>query len=295
VAEALRDAFGIQASGIELVEGGYDAGAWVARADAYLLKIREAGHAPRGLLVPRRLHERGLPHVVPPLATRSGALCAEVAGYALAVRPFVEGRTGASEALSPAQWRELGAFARRVHDVPVTDELRAVCVRETFVPGGRESLEALRLTRDVAEVWDAHADAIRDVVARADALGPRLARARLPEVLCHADLHTWNVLVDTHGRIRVVDWDEAAVAPRERDLMFAVGGGISRRLVAPTDTDAFLAGYGDAAAPPLALAYYRAAWAVQDVVAYAHQGRPAELARLFEPGEIVEIALAEEV
>jgi spectinomycin phosphotransferase len=43
-------------------------------------------------------------------------------------------------------------------------------------------------------------------------------------VLCHADLHTWNVLVDGDGRLWLVDWDEAILAPRERDLMFLVGG-----------------------------------------------------------------------
>jgi Ser/Thr protein kinase RdoA (MazF antagonist) len=56
-------------------------------------------------------------------------------------------------------------------------------------------------------------------------------------VLCHADLHTWNVLVDSVGDLWIADWDEAVLAPRERDLMFVVGG-IGHGLVTPAATAA---------------------------------------------------------
>jgi spectinomycin phosphotransferase len=89
-------------------------------------------------------------------------------------------------------------------------------------------------------------------------------------VLCHADLHTWNVLGDGDARLWLVDWDEAILAPRERDLIFVVGG-IARGLVRPGDTGRFFQGYGEAAIDPRLLAYYRAGWAVQDIAAYGEQ------------------------
>jgi spectinomycin phosphotransferase len=105
-------------------------------------------------------------------------------------------------------------------------------------------------------------------------------------------------------RLWIVDWDEAVLAPKERDLMFVIGGGLRRDLVAPADTDRFLAGYGDATADPRLLAYYRAAWAVQDVVAYGREvlmapglGERSRWAAvdgfrsLFAPGNIVGLAL----
>lgn len=111
------------------------------------------------------------------------------------------------------------------------------------------------------------------------------------------------MLVAADGRLWIADWDEAVLAPRERDLFFVVGGGIGHGLVRPTDSDAFFEGYGEVAADPLLLAYYRCAWAVQDIAAYGEQvllvpglpeaARRAELAGfkdLFAPGNIVDYA-----
>jgi hypothetical protein len=68
-------------------------------------------------------------------------------------------------------------------------------------------------------------------------------------------------------------------------------------------TASFLRGYGETSVDPVALAYYRHAWATQDVLGYAEQvlvdaarsdDDRAEAARIFEilfrPGEIVDIA-----
>lgn len=86
--------------------------------------------------------------------------------------------------------------------------------------------------------------------------------------------------------------------------MFLVGG-IGAGLVEPHETKWFFDGYGDVVVDPLALSYYRHAWAVQDVGGYgvlvfltpdigeesrSHAGRI--LQGLFEPNGIVELALA---
>ena len=40
------------------------------------------------------------------------------------------------------------------------------------------------------------------LVRQADVLGRQRARSSFPQVLCHADLHTWNVLVDDSPALR---------------------------------------------------------------------------------------------
>ena len=86
--------------------------------------------------------------------------------------------------------------------------------------------------------------------------------------------------------------------------MFVVGG-ISRKLVGPREETHFFQGYGATAIDPLALAYYRYAWAVGDIGAFGEQvffepdpGPDPQRAvadlfmRLFQPGEIVDLALS---
>ena len=110
------------------------------------------------------------------------------------------------------------------------------------------------------------------------------------------------MIVADDGELWLVDWDEVVLAPKERDLMFVVGG-IGAGLVSPEQTACFFDGYGEVDVDPLALSYYRHAWAVQDIASWAERVLVApalsaeersEAARifvgLFEPGEIVALA-----
>jgi spectinomycin phosphotransferase len=116
-------------------------------------------------------------------------------------------------------------------------------------------------------------------------------------------MHTGNLILDAEDRPWIIDWDEVVLAPRERDLMFSVGGGISTSMVTPENTAWFLEGYGPVDIDADALSYYRHAWAVQDVGGYAwrvlldatatptQRDEAAEiLVGLFRPGEIVDLA-----
>ncbi len=317
----LREGYGLDAVGLAFLPLGADAASAVFRVEAadgraYLLKARTGGgFRPASLAVPRFLAARGVPHVLAPLPASDGRLWVDGDGFALSLYPFLDARPAVEVGLSAAQWRALGAALRQIHACRLPPALAETLPRERFTPSRRERLPALIAAvdgpapgdparRELAAFWRERRDEIHALIERADALGRRLRRRGLPPVLCHADLHTWNVLVDDGGRMWLVDWDEVVFAPKERDLMFVVGG-IGRGLVGAEDTAAFLAGYGETAIDAPALAYYRVAWAVQDMMAYGETafldpdrgavGR-ADAARgfmaLFAPGNIVEIARA---
>jgi spectinomycin phosphotransferase len=318
IAAALQAGFGIRVAQLEFLAVGNDAASWAFRVGApdgkaWFLKVR-AGHGRwPGSAVPWHLHRLGVPHVLAPLATTAGVPYVEVDGFALALYPMLDARPAVEVGLSAEQWRTLGDVVRQVHAVPPTPDLTRMVARETFRPAGRDvaaGLEALLATappedgvaRELAAFWRPHREVVRALVDRADVMGRQLRRSAAPQVLCHGDLHTWNLLVDAVGWLWVVDWDEAVLAPKERDLMFVVGG-IRRGLVAPRETGCFFQGYGEASVDQRLLAYYRCAWAVQDIAAYAEQvllspglgeeSRRAALdgfKELFEPGHIVELA-----
>ena len=127
---------------------------------------------------------------------------------------------------------------------------------------------------------------------RAERLGRAVAAARPELVLCHADLHLANLLVDAEGRLWVVDWDGLQLAPRERDLLFATGPQRAR----------FLEGYGPVTLDRPTVAYYRWEWVVQELADYGgrvlddrlgddtRRHALEELRRLFAPGDVVEVA-----
>lgn len=318
IVAALEASFGIRVAALALLPVGNDADSWAYRVEAAqgparFLKLRAGANPTRGAAVPSYLHRHGVPDVLAPLVTSTGTPYVLVDRFALTLYPMLEARVGAEVGLSPAQWRRLGAAVRQVHAVSPTPELRALVDQETFRPTRRELLPDLEarlaapadpVAGELAGFWRARRDVIAALVEQTDLLGQQLAQRSFPQVLCHADLHTWNVLVDADGELWLVDWDEAILAPRERDLMFVVGG-IGHDLVRPGDTDHFFQGYGEASVDPRLLAYYRCAWAVQDIAAYAEQvllapglveaTRRAAVAGfmdLFAPGNIVDLAQA---
>ena len=279
----MRAHYGLAVTDLAFLPLGHDSSAWVYRVvtpgdRAYFLKVRARVSNEAGLLVPRHLHDRGIARVVAPLPATTGALWAEADGHALILYPFVAGVTGMEHGMTDRQWIDYGALLRQVHATAITPELARVLPRETFTPAGGDTVRQLDARvaalsvanpeeRALAALWQARRAEIQTLLARADDLGRRLARTAPDLVLCHADIHTANVLLDAGGQVWIVDWDETVLAPRERDLMFVVGG-ISRRLVGPRQEALFFQGYGATAVDPLALAYYRYAWAVSDIGAY---------------------------
>ena len=318
IAEALRTGYGVEVRALRFLPVGDDAASWSYRVevaggpDRYL-KLRAGGEAMPGAAVPSHLERHGVPNVLAPVLARDSLPAVRLGRFWLALYPLVQGRSAGEAGLSPAQWRQLGATVALVHALPPTPELRRLVPVEAFRPSRRELIGGLDellsgpgphdpVTAKLAAFWRDRRELILELAARVDQAGRRLAERPWRPVLCHADLHTFNVLVEPGGGLWIVDWDEAILAPRERDLMFVVRG-ISDRLVAPADTGRFLEGYGDATLDPDLLGYYRLAWAVQDIAAYGEEvtglpwlGEESRAAAvdgfmsLFEPRSIVEIA-----
>jgi spectinomycin phosphotransferase len=315
---ALSAHFGIVATALEFIPRGEDSWAWVYRAETadglhYLLKVRRGQVNKAGLAIPRFLQDQGVEHIVAPLPAAAGALWGAVDEYALMVYPFVAGRSAFEAGMSEAQWIEYGTVLRQIHATALPSHLLELVRRETYVPKSSQVIRDLDshiaarsfddpLEQVLVAVWRARRAQIHRLVDRSEALGLRLRSSPLPAVLCHADIHTANVLLDAEGRLWIIDWDEAMLAPKERDLMFVVGG-IGSEWVNPQQTQWFFRGYGRTAVDPLALAYYRYDWAVQDIAEFAARvmlrpelGPDSKRSALryfmmqFQPGDMVEIA-----
>jgi len=321
IVATLRDRYAIRLTGLAFLALGHDAHAWTFRASTdrgdLFVKIRRRVDDARLRLV-RFLHDQGLEAVVAPIAISDGDVSVAIDDLHLIAYPFVEGRLAAEVGLDDDQWVEYGRIVGALHSTRLSPELAATLAREQFRPNWTAQFERVRagvnayrggdsVRGQLVDFWQSNRDGIEGLADRAQALGRSLASGHANSrtadlfVPCHGDIHTHNLLVEPNGALRVIDWDEALLAPRERDLMFVMGSPIG---LAPGERELalFTGGYGPLDVDAQRLAYYHVDWAVQDMAGYAEQAllddigpesRGYALERflsIFEPGGEVEVA-----
>lgn len=318
IASVIKENYDLTVTRITFLDLGADAWAWTYRLstkyNSYFLKIRKNAISTPSLLVPHYLREQGINNVVAPLANITKKLWSEVHGYGLILYPFIEGNTGKYQPMSPSHWTAFGASLRKIHEISVPTHLARLMKCETFVAYGIRGVLDLydkisknnsddAIFQELAKYWQKHKDVIDSIADKADYLGKKLSKREHKFVLCHADIHTNNLIINSDG-LSIVDWDETVLSLKERDLMFVLGGGISRALVSPEGESLFIQGYGDLEVDSLAITYYLHAWAINDISEFGMQvlSRPdlgkacreealEDFMSLFMPGNIVTQAL----
>lgn len=311
IVDCSGERYGITVVALDFLPIGNDSSAWVYRVGGgeqdYFLKVKKGKIEPAGLLVARYLKDSGIEQVVAPLRSRAGDLWEKVEEFNLILYPFVEGRVGMEVGLADGQWRELGMVLRQIHGSELPAEMRAQVAKEDFVPVWSKMVRVIeerigngrfgnRQEEELASFWQERREEIGRIVARTEEIGRVLRGRPLEFVLCHADIHTANVLVDGDD-LYIVDWDQPILAPKERDLMFVVGDGrgVSRQEAL------FFEGYGNVEIDWLTVAYYRYEWVVQElgdfgervffmpeVGAVTREDSVRGFRQLFRPGDVVE-------
>ena len=150
--------------------------------------------------------------------------------------------------------------------------------REIFSSKWRETVKAF-LVRIESEVFEepvavkmalflkSKSSEILKLVERAEELAITIQKQPLEYVLCHADMHGWNLIIDKEA-LYIVDWDTLIFAPKERDLMF-IGAGIwVSSLTAAEEESLFYQGYGQTTINKDVLCYYRFERIIQDIGDY---------------------------
>ena len=310
IIERLQSHYGLLVRALEFMPVGNDQRAWAYRVETAagdcFLKLRAGGTKPASLIAPHYLKSRGIDAVVAPLETVSGALLLSDGDFDYILYPFIEGKSDWKMSIARNQWRAWGEILRRIHGSALSPQLHDTTEREQFGVKWLDTIDRVEdilrrrdyrgsIAAEAARVWAAQAAEIARCRRRYREMGALLAAAQPPFVLCHADIHTANIILDAQGEIRIVDWDETLIAPKERDLMFFVEDGHS-----PEETAAFFAGYGDDAINWLALAYYKYDWVLQEFADYGERiflsdkigARDLESAlfefkRLFEPDDVI--------
>ena len=283
----LQAEYGLLVAKITFLSLGADLGTAVYRVTAadgtaYFLKLRRGTFDETSVALPKFLSDQGIAQVIAPLATQAGQLWANLDAFTMILYPFVEGRNGYEAELADRHWIEFGAALKRIHTVTVPPALINRIPSETYSPRWRVIVKK-SLARVETDTFDdpvavklaaqlkVKRAEIVDLVARAERLAQAL-QTHLPEsVVCHADLHAGNILIDASGAFYFIDWDTLIRAPKERDLMYA-GGGQFRDARTPDEEERLLyRGYGQTPIDQRALAYYRYERIIEDLAVECEQ------------------------
>jgi spectinomycin phosphotransferase len=309
LAIALRTGFGIEASAFSFVPGFDMQAASYAVDGRWFAKVRFGPVAEAPLEVPRALLDAGVDQILAPIRTLTSALWHPMSdGRTVVLYPFVAGRNAMDVGMNAHQWGTFGTALRAVHDSGLESTFAGRLPAETFALASaalvrsvlaqqpsRESAAAERLRAVLHE----QRGRIGSMLERAEELGARLSAKPFVRVLCHADIHEANLLVADDDRIFMVDWDGPILAPRERDLLFVIGGGITRKVTAKQEAW-FFEGYGRVEVDREAILYYRYERLLEDIGeigrsvfgdAIPESSREAQvqlLDRIFESGAKVE-------
>lgn len=280
----LRDAYGIDVATITFLPLGADFNTAVYRVTTstqtdYFLKLRSGEFLEASVSVPKYLADMGIKQVIPPLATKTGQLWTSLASFKAILYPYVEGRNGVEAKLSRDQWAQFGAAIKKLHSTDIPASITKDVPRETFSSKWRETVKAF-LVRIESEVFEEPVAVkmalflqskrceILKLVERDEELALAIQKQPIDYVLCHADMHGWNLFVDKENALYIVDWDTLIFAPVERDLMF-IGAGIWDSGLTPDEEESlFYQGYGQTKINQDAMAYYRFERIIQDIGDY---------------------------
>ena len=209
IISALQENYSIPGVGMEFLPLGLDSSAWAYRADTenatYFLKLRKEIPNPAGILIPRFLKEQGIEQVMAPLSTKDGEAWASADDFFFILYPFITGERVMDVGMSDAHWVEFGSVLKRLHTTIPTPKIFQQIKRETFIPkqlGFAKELHTQVKTckyddpfqKELASFWLENYETIATILERTEALAKRMQTTNLEFVLCHADIHTANLL-----------------------------------------------------------------------------------------------------
>jgi spectinomycin phosphotransferase len=262
--------FAMQVAAIDEVSGGTDVSAVVWRfvddaGDAWAAKWTTRTTTTGTSLV-GSMADAGLDRAPGTVPTADGRRRSRRSGGRLAVSRWSEGEDAATVGLDLTGWHAYGELLADVHahafPLPPRRQgaRRGIRRRRQRYRAAIRTLDARHTGDDVLGLW-------HDARPRIALLqqGTTLASAAPGErVPCHGDPHLGNVLVEPDGGLRLVDWDEAVVAPRELDLHL-VEFSVLFAPASPDELDAFRAGYGPVDLDEHRLVRYACVRALEDL------------------------------
>ncbi|MEZ4616825.1 MAG: phosphotransferase [Caldilineaceae bacterium] len=166
--------------------------------------------------------------LIPPLATQNGQLWMALDSYQIIAYPFVPGQTGYTHGMTTAHWADFGSAIHQLHATTLPAHLASVIPHEDFAPIWPERMRTLLqsapanadepVVQALVHFLLEKINELSELIDFTERLADTLRSSPLAFVLCHGDMHGWNLLIDNDDRLFIVDWDTLILAPKETRL-----------------------------------------------------------------------------
>ena len=162
-----------------------------------------------------------------PVLTNDGQYKCEDNHFIFLLFPYIEGYTLCDKPMSLEQKNELADIISELHRyggeipvgtnpikenfaIPFCDELKKL-IASNVQPGNNETWSILKK----------HETVLMKNIEKTQILAVKLSKENLPHVLCHTDVHGWNLM--QADRLILIDWEGMKLAPPEADLFAFIG------------------------------------------------------------------------
>lgn len=287
IIKCLQDEFGLNVKNLSFLPLGADLNTAVYRVvthdeTVYFLKLRKGHFNEASVLVPNFLSELGVQQVIPSYRTKSGQGWANLPPFKVILYPHADGQNASEKNLSHRQWTEFGIALKKLHTAHIPSTITSNIECEKFSPKWRNIVKIFLkrieeetfnepVAAEMAAFLTVKSHQTHKLIKRAEQFAQMLQQQPPEYVLCHADIHGWNLLLDSKEQLYMVDWDTLIFAPKERDLMF-IGSGLGFSGYTPREEETlFYQGYGQTNINQIALAYYRYERIIEDIAVYYEQ------------------------
>ncbi|MCD9022612.1 aminoglycoside phosphotransferase family protein [Cohnella silvisoli] len=240
IEETIYEHYELNVSHLAPQQGGWSSLAYKVIADnrSYFLKIYENNRAstPKWTAlineyVPVLIwlhHHSSLKGKIPvPLTTRGGNYqCANAEGIFL-LYDYIDGETIGPRDLTNNQAVQLSDIIAELHSYDEQLPINTQHLKEDFsIPFVRQLKQLMKgqvspVPSDVSEVISQYTEQMNELIDEIEKLSRDLPQRSLRNVLCHTDLHNWN-LMQAEEQLILIDWEGLRLAPVEADFMFLV-------------------------------------------------------------------------
>ncbi len=133
---------------------------------------------------------------------------------------FINGENLYGKPIEKAIIRELAEIIAELHNLTDYVPVSTVNLVDTFNIAFCRTLSIILQSEkypvDMQHIRSSYTELIKDRIRIAENLAEHLKSDKLQIVLCHTDIHCWNIMQDC--QLKLIDWEGVRLAPAEADL-----------------------------------------------------------------------------